>query len=116
VLLGGRSHKLQAAPELVAAWYRAAGGKPTYTAVAADVGVIGQTLRSWVRQAEQLAGRGIRDESAAEGCGRRMASCAGRRRSGNSSGIFCAGRPSIRAVDEGVTRRWGFIFDHRADF
>lgn len=43
------------------ALYRAAGGKRTY---AADVGVTGETLRSWVRQADELAGR---DEPAAEG-------------------------------------------------
>jgi transposase len=37
--------------------YRAAGGKRTYAAVAADVGVTGETLRSWVRQADEHAGR-----------------------------------------------------------
>jgi transposase len=31
------------------ALYRTAGGKRTYAAVAADVGVTGETLRSWVR-------------------------------------------------------------------
>ncbi|MFF3732854.1 transposase [Streptomyces sp. NPDC002476] len=36
---------------------RAAGGKRTYAAVAADVGVTGETLRSWVRQADEHAGR-----------------------------------------------------------
>ncbi|MET7683580.1 transposase [Streptomyces sp. NPDC005423] len=40
------------------ALYRAAGGKRTYAAVAADVGVTGETLRSWVRQADEHAGRG----------------------------------------------------------
>ena len=49
------------------ALYRAAGGKRTYAAVAADVGVTGETLRSWVRQADELAGRGNRDEPVAEG-------------------------------------------------
>lgn len=39
------------------ALYRAAGGKRTYAAVAADVGVTGETLRSWVRQADEHAGR-----------------------------------------------------------
>ncbi|MEV6332995.1 transposase [Streptomyces sp. NPDC051909] len=33
------------------ALYRAAGGKRTYAAVATDVGVTGETPRSWVRQA-----------------------------------------------------------------
>ncbi|MEU9859344.1 transposase [Streptomyces sp. NPDC047971] len=37
--------------------YRAAGGKRTYAPVAADVGGIGETLRSWVRQADERAGR-----------------------------------------------------------
>ncbi|WP_405849072.1 transposase [Streptomyces sp. NBC_01518] len=40
------------------ALYRAAGGKRTYAAVAADGGVNGETLRSWVRQADEQAGRG----------------------------------------------------------
>jgi transposase len=40
------------------ALYRAAGGKRTYAAVAADVGVTGETLRGWVRQAGGHAGRG----------------------------------------------------------
>ncbi len=40
------------------ALYRVAGGKRTYAAVAADVGVTGETLRSWVRQADEQAGRG----------------------------------------------------------
>ncbi len=39
------------------ALYRAAGGKRTYAAVAADVGVTGETLRSWVRQADEMVGR-----------------------------------------------------------
>lgn len=33
------------------------GGRRTYAAVAADVGVTGETLRSWVRQADEQAGR-----------------------------------------------------------
>ncbi|MFE4825059.1 transposase [Streptomyces sp. NPDC056704] len=39
------------------ALYRAAGGKRTYAAGAADVGVTGETLRSWVRQADEHTGR-----------------------------------------------------------
>lgn len=39
------------------ALFRAAGGARTYSAVAADVGVTGETLRSWVRQADEQAGR-----------------------------------------------------------
>ncbi|MCX4774491.1 transposase [Streptomyces sp. NBC_01260] len=40
------------------ALYRAGGGKRACAAVAADVGVTGETLRSWVRQADEVAGRG----------------------------------------------------------
>lgn len=43
--------------DAVALW-RAAAGRRTYSAVAADVGVTGETLRSWVRQADEQAGRG----------------------------------------------------------
>lgn len=47
--------------------YRAGGGKRTYAAVAADVGVTGETLRSWVRQAGEAVGRGqVRGDEAAE--------------------------------------------------
>lgn len=48
------------------ALYRSAGGKRTYAAVAADVGVSGETLRSWVRQADEHAGRdhGCGDQTA----------------------------------------------------
>lgn len=48
------------------ALYRSAGGKRTYAAVAADVGVSGETLRSWVRQADEHAGRdhGREDQTA----------------------------------------------------
>lgn len=50
------------------ALYRAAGGKRTYAAVAADVGVTGETLRSWVRQADEHAGHGhSRGEQSVEG-------------------------------------------------
>ncbi|AWZ05248.1 hypothetical protein DRB96_10800 [Streptomyces sp. ICC1] len=38
--------------------WRAAVGRRTYSAVAADVGVTGETLRSRVRQADEQAGRG----------------------------------------------------------
>ncbi|MGW5442837.1 transposase [Streptomyces asiaticus] len=50
------------------ALYRAAGGKRTYAAVAADVGVTGEALRSWVRQADEQAGRDhSRGEQSVEG-------------------------------------------------
>ncbi|ANZ21725.1 hypothetical protein SNOUR_42500 [Streptomyces noursei ATCC 11455] len=37
--------------------YWAVGGKRMYAAVAVDIGVTGETLRSWVRQADEQAGR-----------------------------------------------------------
>ncbi|MFB0633492.1 transposase [Streptomyces sp. AB3(2024)] len=53
--------------DAVALW-RAAAGRRTYSAVAADVGVSGETLRSWVRQADGHASRGhARGGEAAEG-------------------------------------------------
>ncbi len=39
------------------ALYRAAAGRRTYAAVAADVGVTGGTLWSWVRQGDEQTGR-----------------------------------------------------------
>lgn len=49
------------------ALYRAAGGKRSYAAVAADVGVTGETLRSWVRQADEHTGQDhSRGEQSAE--------------------------------------------------
>jgi transposase len=48
------------------ALYRAAGARRTYAAVAADVGVTGETLHSWVRQADEQSGRAGRSEQSAE--------------------------------------------------
>ncbi|GAA3011727.1 hypothetical protein JCM13580A_62760 [Streptomyces drozdowiczii] len=49
------------------ALYRAAGGRRTYAAVAADVGVTGETLRPWVRQADEQAGHVRGGEARVEG-------------------------------------------------
>ena len=85
------------------ALYRAADGKRTYAAVAADVGVSGETLRTWVRKdtARTRARRtavpaptGPRRTSS-RGCARRMRGCAVRKRNGSSNARFCAGRPRI---------------------
>ncbi|MCX5233082.1 transposase [Streptomyces sp. NBC_00233] len=51
------------------ALYRAAGGKRTYAAVAADVGVTGETLRSWLRQADEHAGRTHGHDEQSQGFG-----------------------------------------------
>ncbi|MGY3685004.1 transposase [Streptomyces sp. TE33382] len=56
------------------ALYRAAGGMRTYVAVAADVGVTGETLRSWVRQAGEHPGRAhSHGEQSAESRGEELA-------------------------------------------
>jgi transposase len=52
--------------DAVALW-RAAAGRRTYAAVAADVGVTGETLRSWARQADEQAGLARGGETTAEG-------------------------------------------------
>ncbi|MBW8799086.1 MAG: transposase [Streptomyces sp.] len=57
VLVGRKSPYPEEFRNDAVALYRAAGGKRTYAAVAADVGVTGETLRSWVRQADEHAGR-----------------------------------------------------------
>lgn len=50
------------------ALYRAAGGKRTYAAVAADLGITAESLRTWVRKDESPAATGHHDAdgSAAE--------------------------------------------------
>ena len=57
VLVGRRSPYPEEFRNDAVALYRAAAGRRTYAAVAADVGVTGETLRSWVRQADEHAGR-----------------------------------------------------------
>ncbi|MFJ8158899.1 transposase [Streptomyces sp. NPDC094468] len=57
VLVGRKSPYPEEFMADAVALYRAAGGKRAYAAVAADVGVTGETLRSWVRQADEHAGR-----------------------------------------------------------
>ncbi|MFE9803535.1 transposase [Streptomyces goshikiensis] len=57
VLVGRRSPYPEEFRNDAVAPYRATAGRRTYAAVAADVGVTGETLRSWVRQADEQAGR-----------------------------------------------------------
>ena len=57
VLVGRRSPYPEEFRDDAVALYRVAAGRRTYAAVAADVGVTGETLRSWVRQADEQAGR-----------------------------------------------------------
>ncbi|WP_189827985.1 IS3 family transposase [Streptomyces finlayi] len=108
------------------ALYRAAGGKRTYAAVAADVGVTGETLRSWVRQADEQTGRdnSRRGEPAAEGRDEELARLRaenGRLRKaekgvGTRAGDPAPGGPVFREGDEDMTGRWDFISTHRADY
>ncbi|MEW2077279.1 IS3 family transposase [Streptomyces sp. NPDC013433] len=105
------------------ALYRAAAGRRTYAAVAADVGVTGETLRSWVRQADEQAGR-ARGGEAVEGRDEELARLRaelGRLRKAEAgmavgAGDPAAGGPVFRPGDEGMTGRWDFISRHRADF
>ncbi|MEU4173447.1 hypothetical protein AB0F46_42495 [Streptomyces sp. NPDC026665] len=104
------------------ALFRAAGGRRTYAAVAADVGVTGQTLRGCVRQANEQDGR-ARGGEVAEGRDEELARLRAElgwlrrpKRNANRSGRSCGGRFSICAGDEGMTGRWDFISTHRADF
>ncbi|MFI6056569.1 IS3 family transposase [Streptomyces violascens] len=107
------------------ALYRAAGGKRTYAVVAADVGVTGETLRSWVRQADEHAGRDhgrgeqrveSRDEEIARlraenGRLRKAEKGVGARAGDPAPGgcVFCPG-------GEVKDRRWDFISKNRGDF
>ncbi|TXS74310.1 IS3 family transposase [Streptomyces sp. me109] len=107
------------------ALYRSAGGKRTYAAVAADVGVTGETLRSWVRQADEHAGRD-------HGCGEqsvegreeelaRLRAENGRLRKAEKGVGARAGDPApggglFRQGDEVKTRRWDFVSAHAETF
>ncbi|MFE0601941.1 IS3 family transposase [Streptomyces sp. NPDC058892] len=105
--------------------YRAGGGKRTYAAVAADVGVTGETLRSRVRQADEQSGRRhghgepageSRDEELA-----RLRAENGRLRKaelgvGTRAGDSAAGGGLFREGDEVKTHRWDFVSAHAEVF
>ncbi|MCX5182923.1 IS3 family transposase [Streptomyces sp. NBC_00268] len=107
------------------ALYRAAGGKRTYAAVAADVGVTGETLRSWVRQADEHVGR---DHSSGEQSAEsrneelaRLRSENGRLRKaekgmGTRAGDLAPGSRLFREGDEVKTHRWDFVSAHAEVF
>ncbi|MFF1594607.1 IS3 family transposase [Streptomyces sp. NPDC058286] len=107
------------------ALYRAAGGKRTYAAVAADVGVTGETLRSWVRQADEHAGRGHShgEQNAESQSGElaRLRAGNGRLRKAEKGVGARAGDPApggglFRKGDEVKTRRWDFVSAHAKTF
>ncbi|MGW1915700.1 IS3 family transposase [Streptomyces sp. NPDC002076] len=104
------------------ALYRAAAGKRTYAAMAADLGITAESLRTWVRKDEAQAVPEGRDGSvsAAEELARLRAEnarllkaepgvAAGAR---NPAPGCCLFRPG----GEVSPRRWDFISDNRADF
>ena len=67
------------------ALYRAAGGKRTYAAVAADLGITAESLRTWVRKENESQALPERREAGGSpagvrlrnwpGCGRRTPGC-----------------------------------------
>ncbi|MFD8214174.1 IS3 family transposase [Streptomyces sp. NPDC059697] len=106
------------------ALYRAAGGKRTYAAVAAELGITGETLRTWVRKgtAQHTSEHrvGEPDQSPAEELARLRAENA--RLLKSEKGVAAGARnpaPGSRLFRQGgevTTGRWDFISDHRADF
>lgn len=83
------------------ALYRAAGGKRTYAAVAADLGITAESLRTWVRKETsprhcpsdaRPAGVRLRNRP---GCGRRTPGSSRPRRSGSWYARSYAGQPPI---------------------
>ncbi|MFI2741088.1 IS3 family transposase, partial [Streptomyces sp. NPDC018711] len=104
------------------ALYRAAAGKRTYAAVAADLGITAESLRTWVRKDEAQAVPEGRDGSVsgAEELARLRAENA--RLLKAEPGVAARARdpaPGSRLFRPGgevSPRRWDFISDHRADF
>ncbi|WP_438494249.1 IS3 family transposase [Streptomyces asiaticus] len=104
------------------ALYRAAAGKRTYAAVAADLGITAESLRTWVRKAEAETVPGRRD------AGGSQAEELARLRSENArllkaeKGVAPGARDPapgsrlFRSGGEVSPRRWDFISDNRADF
>ncbi|MFI5982471.1 IS3 family transposase [Streptomyces sp. NPDC051555] len=122
VLVGRRSPYPEEFRNDAVALYRAAGGQRTYSSVAADVGVSGETLRSWVRQTDEQAGRVCGGDGGGPGRGAGAAAggerpvTQGREGVGARTGDPAAGGPVFRQGDEGMTRRWDFISANRAVF
>ncbi|MFF5160700.1 IS3 family transposase [Streptomyces sp. NPDC000348] len=104
------------------ALYRAAAGKRTYAAVAADLGITAESLRTWVRKDEAQAVPEGRDGSvsAAEELARLRAENA--RLLKAEKGVAPRARdpaPGSRVFRPGgevSPRRWDFISDNRAEF
>ncbi|TQC43211.1 IS3 family transposase [Rhodococcus opacus] len=107
------------------ALYRAADGQRTYAAVAADLGISGETLRTWVRKDTARNGR---PEARSTAGGETQADELARLRAENTrlrgaeKGMAARtrhpapGSRVFRERGEVKTRRWDFISDHRAEF
>ncbi|NSL43646.1 IS3 family transposase [Streptomyces sp. 8P21H-1] len=102
------------------ALYRAAAGKRTYAAVAADLGITAESLRTWVRKAEAVPGRRAAGGSEAEELARLRAENARllKAEKGVAAGARdpAPGSRLFRPGGEVRPHRWDFISDNRADF
>ncbi|MFJ8429108.1 transposase [Streptomyces sp. NPDC094021] len=100
VQVGRKSPYLEEFTKDAVPLYRAAAGKRTYSAVAADLGITAESLRTWVRKddSQVVPGRREAGGSEAEEMARLRAENARplkRRRNGNCSVRSCAGQPPI---------------------
>ncbi|UXY32898.1 IS3 family transposase [Streptomyces sp. HUAS TT20] len=105
------------------ALYRASGGKRTYAAVAADLGITGETLRTWVRKdivrsAPEPSDSSV--QSPAEELARLRAEnqrlLKAEKGVAAGAGDLVPGSRLFRSGGEVSPRRWDFISDHRAGF
>ncbi len=99
--------------------YRAAAGKRTYSAVAADLGIMAESLRTWVRKDDSQAVPGRREAggSEAEEMARLRAENAWplkQRRNGSCSVSPAPGSRLFRPGGEVTPHRWDFISENRA--
>ncbi|WP_406724039.1 IS3 family transposase [Streptomyces sp. GD-15H] len=110
------------------ALYRAAGGKRTYVAVAADVGISGETLRNWVRadDGRRAGAAGVDSGGRAGGDGRDAEPARLREENARyakaekgvaaGAGDPAPGGPVFRPGDEVKAPAWGFISAHAERF
>ncbi|MFJ5532664.1 IS3 family transposase [Streptomyces sp. NPDC093261] len=105
------------------ALYRASGGKRTYAAVAADLGITGETLRTWVRKDTVRSAPESSDssvQSPAEELTRLRAEnqrlLKAEKGVAAGAGDLAPGSRLFRSGGEVSPRRWDFVSDNRADF
>ncbi|MEV7864266.1 IS3 family transposase [Streptomyces hirsutus] len=104
------------------ALYRAAVGKRTYAAVAADLGITAESLRTWVRKDDSQAVPGRRDAGGIEAEELARLRAENARLLKAEKGVATGARdpaPSsrlFRPEGEVSPRRWDFISENRADF